>query len=251
MKRPFIMAAPNGVRRTKADHPAVPVSIPETVETAVACCSAGADALHLHVRDAQGGHSLDTGLYREAMAELERALPGLPVQVTTESGGIYEVPEQLALVEDLQPRWISLALREAARDPELADRLYAAAAGMGTEIQHIVFDADDSALLKHLQGRGVIAEDCSVILVLGRYSLDMNSDPDDLPPLLLALPPVGKWMLCAFGPNEHASLLKAISMGGDVRIGFENSFLQPDGTPWPDNPSSVAALVAALDRPEV
>ena len=32
---PFVMAAPNGARRGKDDHPALPVSIPETVAEAI------------------------------------------------------------------------------------------------------------------------------------------------------------------------------------------------------------------------
>ena len=56
MTRPLIMAAPNGTRRVKADHPAIPITIFETVATAMACRAAGADALHLHVRDASGHH---------------------------------------------------------------------------------------------------------------------------------------------------------------------------------------------------
>ena len=42
---PEIMVAPNGARRTTADHPALPVTIPQTVATAKACFEAGAGAL--------------------------------------------------------------------------------------------------------------------------------------------------------------------------------------------------------------
>lgn len=69
---PRLMVAPTGARRGKADHPALPVSIPEIVATAVACFAAGARAIHAHVRDAGGLHSLDPGLYRELLAELHR-----------------------------------------------------------------------------------------------------------------------------------------------------------------------------------
>ena len=73
MTTPFLMVAPNGAMRGKADHPALPVTIPETVETARACFQAGADALHLHIRDDQGRHTLDPGRYHEALVPLERA----------------------------------------------------------------------------------------------------------------------------------------------------------------------------------
>ena len=53
-KLPKLMVAPNGARRIKKDHPAVPLTINETVETAKACYKEGAEAIHLHVRDENG-----------------------------------------------------------------------------------------------------------------------------------------------------------------------------------------------------
>lgn len=243
---PQIMAAPNGARKTKADHPALPMTIAETLACARACHAAGATALHLHVRDASGRHSIDAGLYREALAELERAVPGMAVQVTTESGGIFDVAAQYALLRDLRPGWASLSLREAARDRALAQRLYALCRDQGTRLQHIVFDADDAALLADWQARGILGLQESVILVLGRYRPDMQSDPGDLGRLLDSLPPVGRWMLCAFGRLEHACLMRAAALGGDVRVGFENSHQRQDGTPWPEMSASVRALAASL-----
>ena len=40
-KLPKLMVAPNGARPMKKDHPAVPVTISETVKTAKACYEAG------------------------------------------------------------------------------------------------------------------------------------------------------------------------------------------------------------------
>ena len=51
MTRPtIIMAAPNGARKVKTDHQAVPVTIAETIATAKECHAAGASILHAHVR---------------------------------------------------------------------------------------------------------------------------------------------------------------------------------------------------------
>ena len=55
-KLPKLMVAPNGARKIKKDHPAVPLTISETVETAKSCYKAGAGAIHLHVRDKEGQH---------------------------------------------------------------------------------------------------------------------------------------------------------------------------------------------------
>ncbi len=67
---PRVMVAPNGARRTKADHPRLPVAVDEIVSEAKACLEAGATALHAHVRDDQGRHSLDPGRYRELLSAL-------------------------------------------------------------------------------------------------------------------------------------------------------------------------------------
>lgn len=237
-----IMVSPTGSRLGKADHPALPMEIPEIVAATVDCAAAGADAVHLHVRDRHGRHSLDAGLYAEAIAELDRALPGFPIQITTESGGVYDTATQLALLEDLEPSWVSISLREAARSESDARRMYAFCQAKGIAVQHIVYDIADAELIRAWQKCGVLTEKESVILVLGRYSGNKTADIADLDPLLDALPPVGSWMVCAFGPTEHDILVEAAKRGGDVRVGFENSLTDAHGLRWRDVAASVEAL---------
>ena len=68
MSTPFVvMCAPNGARRTKDDHPALPLTPAEIAAEAERCADAGAALLHLHVRDTAGRHSLSPELYREAI----------------------------------------------------------------------------------------------------------------------------------------------------------------------------------------
>ncbi|MCV2874317.1 3-keto-5-aminohexanoate cleavage protein [Defluviimonas sp. WL0050] len=245
----FIMVAPTGARRTPADHPALPVTLPDIVETARACHAAGAAALHLHIRDDQGVHSLDPGRYRETLAELARTVPTMRVQVTTESAGIFSVGDQLATLTALHPEWVSLSIREVAREPELADRVYGTCAAAGTEIQHILYDTDDIRLLTEWTSKGIVRPDqTSVILVLGRYSAGQVSNPADLPPFHAQLSTGHRWMLCAFGAREHECLRAAHALGGDLRVGFENSLTDATGTPHASNAASVAALIASLGQ---
>ena len=58
-----IAVAPNGGRRVKVDHPAIPLTAKELAETAAECLEAGAAMIHVHVRDAGGGHLLDADAY--------------------------------------------------------------------------------------------------------------------------------------------------------------------------------------------
>lgn len=242
----MIMVSPTGSRLAKPDHPAVPVTIPDILEATVDCARAGATALHLHVRDSMGRHSLDAGLYAEALSELDAALPGFPVQVTTESAGIYDTAAQSALLERLQPRWVSISLREAARSRANARRMYDFCKSTGIAIQHILYDTQDARTLREWQRLGVLGREESVILVLGRYGQDAPAGASALETRLAELPPVGRWMVCAFGPLEHACLARAARLGGDIRVGFENSIVGEDGTRWPSNAASVRALCKRL-----
>lgn len=244
MPLPEIMVAPNGARRMKTDHPALPLSASELADTARSCLAAGAQAIHLHVRGEDGRHSLDPGRYRDAIAAVNDAAPGMPVQITTESAGIFGVEEQAACLRELKPRYASVAVREMAQEPEIAARVYSDAAVQGTEIQHILYTPSCIELFLDWRKSGVIPDILNpVIFVLGRYHPPDHAVPDDLDAFLNAKPDdITDWTVCAFGPYEHACLLEAVRRGGKVRIGFENSISNADGVVWPDNAASVAAF---------
>lgn len=243
----IMMVSPTGARLTKEQHAALPMTLDEIVQATVASAKAGANAVHLHIRDEAGRHSLDVGAYREAVDELARALPEFPVQITTEAAGRYAPKDQCHLLEAFAPKWASISLREVAADPDMAERIYAVCRANGTEIQHIIYDRNDADILRDWQAKDVLGVKESVILVLGSYAAKRAGRPGELEALLGQLPPIQRWMVCAFGPYEHDCLVHAARRGGDVRVGFENSTTNADGVPWPDVASSVAALKQRLD----
>lgn len=226
----------------------MPISIDEIAACAADCHAAGAGRIHLHVRDDNGRHSLDCGRYRETIAAVRAAAPGMAIQVTTEAAGIYGVADQLAVIEELCPPQASVSIRESMRDAALARRLYAIAAEAGVGIQHILYDAADIALLRAAIADGTVpATMGDVLLVLGRYTPPRNADRAALAPFLTALGPAfPNWSVCAFGVTEHAVLLQAAELGAQLRVGFENNILRPDGTPAYDNAENVARLADAI-----
>ncbi len=249
---PRIMLAPNGARRTRADHPALPETVAQTVAAATAAHQAGADALHAHVRDAGARHMLDAGLYRELLEEMARVVPEMPVQITTEAVGRYSPAEQRALVRELHPEGVSVALREMWPDPgpdAEAQRFYAETEEAGIALQHILYAPDQVARLASLWAEGLIPAPRQVLFVLGRYAPPTLARPEELDGFLeaaRALPGDVQWAACAFGRTEQACLLRAAELGGGMRIGFENNIERPDGSPARDNAAQVTALVEAL-----
>lgn len=233
---PHLMVAPNGARRTKADHPALPMSLPEIVETARDCAAMGADGLHLHLRDDDGRHVLDAGLYREALAELRLMVPQMAFQITTEAAGCYAAPHQRAVALESGAGLVSVALREMVQDTQdaVARAFYMECHSRGIVVQHILYDAVDFDLLARLLPDELLCDPgLQLLFVLGRYSKDQESTPDDLTPLLARKDSMGlmpDWAACAFGRGETDCLCEAHRRGGKLRVGFENSLWNADGS---------------------
>jgi len=245
----IIAVAPNGARRTKQDHPALPMVPAELAETAWACQQAGAAMLHLHVRDDLGQHSLDPDRYRAAIQAIRAKVgPDLLIQATTEAVGRYSPPEQIAAMDALQPEAFSVAVRELfaiGADPVAAAAFLARHTARGALIQHILYDVEDIHRFTALVSEGRIPlSGGSVIFPLGRYVAGQQSRPQDLLPFLTAWSLPLAWMVCAFGVDEAACGVATACLGGHVRVGFENNLLMPDGTMASDN----AALVGNVGQ---
>ncbi len=243
----IITVAPNGARRGKADHPAIPLTPAEIGIEAARCQEAGAAMIHLHVRDAEGRHSVDPDLYRAAIAAVRKeAGSDLIVQVTTEAVGIFTPDQQIAAMQALQPEAFSVAVRElipdTASEPAAA-RFLKEQANRGVFIQHILYDADDVRRFTNLISREIIPHiRASGLFVLGRYTQGQQSSPNDLLPFLDAWTLDLPWSLCAFGRREAACAITAACLGGHVRVGFENNLHRPDGSLAPDNATLVRGV---------
>lgn len=240
------MVAPNGARLTTKDHPSLPVTIAQTVETAIACHANGADGIHAHIRDEDQKHILDAGLYKELLSELYLQVPQLYAQITTEAVGQYTAHEQRQLVRDVMPKAVSISIAEMmSDDDEAAARdIYHWAMEADIHIQHILYSTKDVAKFFRLTQSGIIPEQRHALLfVLGRYTKNKQSLPKDLDPFLTAIKliePAIDWAICAFGGRETDCLQFAREKGGKVRIGFENNFLNKDKSIASNNAERVA-----------
>ena len=231
----IIMAAPNGARKTKEDHPNIALTIEETVSEAALCFEAGASILHAHVRDRRGRHVLDPSLYQQLFKQMTLQVPNMLVQMTTEAVGLYTPAEQSNCVRDVGPSLISISVREMAgegSDLLHAKNFYNWCTAHGVHMQHIVYDANDLRHLLSLQHRNVIPEGrLCVLFVLGKFIENREAVPEDIAPFLDAADGVAlDWFVCAFGSREHDCALAAIQQGGHARVGFENNLLLRDGS---------------------
>ena len=249
--RVMVMAAPNGARRTQAEHAALPITAEELAADAVQLRDAGVSVLHLHVRDSAGRHTLDADRYREAMNSIrDRVGDELIIQVTTEAVGVYAADEQMAVVRDLRPEAVSLALRELCPTPEQepgAADFFRWLKRTGIWPQYILYSEADLRRFDAMRRRGVFAEDAPfVMLVVGSYADGIAGTVADLETLLSAVDcDAFPWSVCCFGEHEHGVMVAATARGGHVRMGFENNVLMADGSPAADNAALIRQFTAA------
>lgn len=253
----LITSAPNGAYKQRQDHPALPLTPGELATTAKACLDAGAAMLHMHVREADGRHSLDPALYLDATAKVRQAVgSALVVQITSEAAKVYQAPEQIAAIRAVRPEAVSIGLREI-DTPAIGEHGLAAFFGwLASErvmTQVILYDTPDLQRWQTLRARGVVPDaPWALLFVLGRYSAGQTSSPHDLLPFVHDHTGTEPWSMCAFGPAEHACATLAATLGGHVRVGFENNLYLNNGQRAPDNAAlvrQVAATAATLNRP--
>jgi 3-keto-5-aminohexanoate cleavage enzyme len=249
-----LMVSPTGARRTKSDHPALPMSAAEIARAAAESAAAGANAVHVHVRDRDGRHSLDVAAYRDAFAAITREVgpDRILIQATSEAFGVYEPAQQISAMRELRPTAVSVALREVLSSnghEQAAAEFFTWLERERIGTQCIVYNVQELGVFYDLRQRGSIPGDrVTLLLVLGRYTTGAISKPADLLPYCGALDVrrPHRWMTCAFGANEAACVLTAAALGGDMRVGFENNLQLSDGSVAPSPAALVAQSAAAV-----
>jgi 3-keto-5-aminohexanoate cleavage enzyme len=255
MTQLIISVAPNGARKTKKDHPAIPLNPAELAQEAKACAEAGAALFHLHIRDQEDRHSLDVDRYRAAIDAIKTAVgENIIIQATTESCGIYTPEQQIDMVKNLQPEAISVAIRELIPSPDHIEQgkdFLAWVHAQKIMPQYILYSPEEIKYFSELRAQGVIpAGNKYFLFVLGKKNApDVASSyatPADVAKFVQSknqyLQPDDVWGICAFGAHENACMLEALKHGGHARIGFENNHVLEDGSVAANN----AALVVQL-----
>src|SRR5690349_16716320 len=94
----YLKACINGAR-TPDQHPNLPVSPEQLAEAAVSAHRAGAKAVHLHPKTADGIDSLAPAVVAAAVEAVRHAVPGLPLGVTTGFWALSDADERLRTVQ--------------------------------------------------------------------------------------------------------------------------------------------------------
>ncbi|MEV8329157.1 3-keto-5-aminohexanoate cleavage protein [Streptomyces niveus] len=240
----FLKAAVNG-GRSQAERPTVPVTAAEIAADTLAVLSAGADVVHFHVRDPDGGQTIRPEALSEVLSAIRAVAPDAVVGTTT---GLWTCsgPEeryQLVMSWDVLPDFASVAFSEedAARTAELVVK-------RGMALESAVWTMAD---VPHLLASPTLHDNIRILIE------PVEEDPAEAVAAARAMATriQEAGVTCPLlyhgdGPTVWPLVRAAIEDGCETRVGFEDGTDLPDGTDAPDNTALIrAARALAAGRP--
>jgi uncharacterized protein (DUF849 family) len=227
----LLQAALNGPW-TKADHTAVPVSADELARDAAACVAAGAGAVHLHPRDAEGRERLDAVVV-DAVVERVRAA-GVPVGVSTGAWIEPDLERRVALIGAwTAPDYASVNLSE-----DGAGHVMQALLGAGVGIEAGVWSVEDA---ERLAATGLASRVLRVLVEPVDAGAAAVAVVDAIHEALDRLGIAAPRLQHGDGEATWVLLRDAVRRGIDTRIGLEDTQHEPDGTRTAGNEALVRA----------
>lgn len=233
--------------------PHLPITPTQISDACLEAAEAGAAAVHIHVRDpVTGAPSMDVDLYAQVVQTLRRHRPELVINLTTGPGGRF-VPDEndprvagpgttllrperrVEHIAALGPDVCSLDLNTmnsgeqvVMNTPANVRRMAAVIRAHGVVPELECFDTGDLVLAQALIADGTLQGPGLYTLVMGvRYALPFT--PGAMA-LAQALMPAGaSWSAFAVGRHAFAAVAQAHLLGGNVRIGLEDTIYLDKG----------------------
>jgi uncharacterized protein (DUF849 family) len=256
----LIKAAING-GRSRAEHTAVPVSPAEQAAAVVDCLRAGADAIHLHVRETAGDERLASSsgvesprsekesLYAEDVARTLLAVRSAVAQAKIGaskaqigiSTGAWILPDPTARLQavaawEVLPGFASVNFSENGA-LELAQLLFS----RGVDVEAGLCDADAAAVFLE---SGLAARCIRVLLEPQEQEMERALETVRAIEKVLDSGPVElQRLLHGTEATVWPMMEESIARGYGVRIGLEDTLVMPDGRVARDNTDLVTEAV--------
>ena len=237
--RIYVKACINGARTPDA-HPDLPVTPDQLAAAAVAAHGAGAQAVHMHPKTADGVDSLEPDVVGAAVAAVRNAAPGLPLGVTTGFWALPDADARRRAVEGwtVLPDFASFNWHEPG-SPELAEVLLGK--GLGVEVGIFHAEAAESWAASE------IAKHCMRVMIELQGDAD-TAEADELLSQVIAAGSPAPVLLHGLDESCWPLLKHAGVRGVQTRIGMEDTLKLPDGSTAPDNAALVSAAVTLLSQ---
>lgn len=255
----IICVAITGSLPQKSDNPAVPITVPEQIESTHAAFEAGASICHAHVRNDDGSTTSDPDKFALLKEGVEKHCPGMIVQLST--GGRSGAGETRGGMLPLRPDMASLSVgsnnfptRVYENPPDLVDWLASEMVKYDVKPEIEAFDLSHILKAAEMHNRGQIKDTPYVQFVMGvknampadRHVFDFYIET------VQRLFPGAPWCAAGIGANQIVLNEWAVAAGGHARTGLEDNVRLDKSTLAPSNAALVARLAdicARHDRP--
>jgi uncharacterized protein (DUF849 family) len=252
----IICVAITGSLPTKANNPAVPITIAEQVESTHAAFEAGASIAHCHVRDDEGRPTSDPERFALLKQGIETHCPGMIVQLST--GGRSGAGQARGGMLPLRPDMASLSVgsnnfptRVYENPPDLVDWLASEMQTYGVMPEIEAFDLSHILKAKDMWDKGQLSRRPYVQFVMGVK----NAMPADRAVFDYYIQTVHRlfgadapWCAAGIGPAQIVLNDWAVSAGGHARTGLEDNVRLDKDTLAPSNAALVRRVVGLCEK---
>ena len=251
----IICVAITGSLPTKANNPAVPITIAEQIESTQAAFEAGASIAHCHVRDDEGKPTSDPDRFARLVEGLKTHCPGMIIQLST--GGRSGAGTARGGMLPLRPDMASLSVgsnnfptRVYENPPDLVDWLAAEMCTYAVKPEIECFDLSHIVQAASMARDGRLSAPLYVQFVMGVKNA-MPADErifDFYIETLHRLAPTALWCAAGIGPAQVTINEWAIAKGGHTRTGMEDNVRLDRDTLAPSNAALVRRAVDLCDK---
>jgi uncharacterized protein (DUF849 family) len=247
----IITVAITGSVPTKANNPAVPISVAEQVESTHAAFEAGATLAHCHVRDDEGRPTSDPERFARLMDGIRRHCQGMIIQLST--GGRSGTGQERGGMLPLEPDMASLSTgscnfptRVYENSPELVDWLAGLMLEHGIKPEIEVFDLSMLFKAVEMQTAGQIEGPLHVQFVMGvKNAMPVDREVFDFyVRTVRRLAADATWTGAGIGRHQLTLVRWSLEQGGHCRTGLEDNVRLDRDTLAPSNAALVEQVVA-------
>lgn len=255
----IISVAITGSVPRKKDNPAVPITVPEQIESTHAAYEAGAALVHVHVRNDDETPSSDPDKFARLQEGIRRHCPDIIIQFST--GGRGRALDQRGAMLYLKPDMASLATGSVnfptivyENPPDFVRSLAKTMLNDGIKPEIEVFDLAMLYNTADLVAEGLIAPPPHVQFVFGvKHALPARREILEFEVAQLrALLPEATWTAAGIGRNQLEVNRWSLELGGHCRTGLEDNVRWDKTTLAASNAQlvkRVAELCAEYGRP--
>ena len=260
MTSPCILCvAITGSLPTKANNPAVPITVSEQVESTQEAFEAGAAICHAHVRNDDQTPSSDPEKFARLMEGLQQHCPGMIIQFST--GGRSGAGQTRGGMLPLRPDMASLSVgsnnfptRVYENPPELVDWLAAEMRTYHVTPEVEAFDLSHILQAIRLHDEGALYGKLYVQFVMGvKNAMPADREVFDFyVDTMRTRAPQANWCAAGIGANQVVVNEWAIAAGGHTRAGLEDNVRLDRDRLAPSNAALItraAKLCEKFERP--